>query len=648
MSSPMFSRAEPNAADVTRALALLVGVATIGAAAAAIWPLALAVVVPGVVAIATVVGARVRRLASELRDGVFERELLASEQSDLRRERDEAVAAADEARASAELKAQFLANMSHEIRTPMNGVLGMAELLVRTRLDADQEQMATTIQSSADALLNILNDILDYSKIEAGKLELEAADFDVWQTIDDCAVLLHGKAADKAVELVTYVDPRIHRSHTGDQARLRQIVLNFLSNAVKFTLAGEILLECSLLAEDDESQTVRVAVRDSGVGISRDALQRLFTPFSQADASTTRRFGGTGLGLSICRRLTELMGGRIYAESEEGRGSMFALELRLPFGDLSRSRARAFDLDLQGHAVLIAEGHATTRKLMVNQLTPTRIGIDTAGNAITAIARLRAAAKSGRPFTMAILDMGMPGIDGLELARAIHDDPAIPRLSIALASSLNERPDLLDMAAADVFRWLNKPLSGGRLLQLVHDMASVCGKVAAERPTRSEFQETNGAVLDGVRLLVAEDNEINRRVLGGMLKKIGCSVTFAVDGQEALDMIQQNEFDLVLMDCQMPELNGFDATQAIRALGGLHASVPIIALTANVMPGDREACLESGMSDFLGKPVKLDQLREMLERWASARIDPAIVANPELTSRADRPEQTSPELTGAS
>ncbi|MCA8964950.1 MAG: response regulator, partial [Planctomycetes bacterium] len=502
-------------------------------------------------------------------------------------------------------------------RTPMNGVLGMAELLVRTPLDSEQAQMASTIQASAEALLAVLNDILDYSKIEAGKLQLEDVDFDVWQLVDECAGLLNAAAAQKGVEMLTFTDPRLARQLVGDVARLRQIVLNFLGNAVKFTLEGEVVLSAELVAEDERSQTVRIAVRDTGVGIDRKVLEQLFQPFAQADASTTRRFGGTGLGLTICRRLAELMGGEILVESRAGVGSEFAVQLVLTKGEgQGQAPEPSPKIDFSEHAVLIVDDNETNRQLMQMQLAPVPIGLDVADNAVGAIQALRLAAARGRPFTMAILDMAMPGIDGMQLAEAIRNDAAIPALSIAIASSLGLSPSAEALERIDVFRWLNKPLSARRLLQVIGDMA----RLQRHAPLRSGADGAGvGGAADaivGMKVLVAEDNEINRRVLAGMLRRLGCEVVFAVDGVEVVRLAAADAYDVVLMDCQMPELDGFGATRQIRAQG---QEMPIVALTANVLQSDRDACMEAGMDDFLGKPVKLDVLRATLSRWRRGR-----------------------------
>jgi signal transduction histidine kinase/CheY-like chemotaxis protein len=531
---------------------------------------------------------------------------------------DDLEASRQSAMAEAVSKAQFLANMSHEIRTPMNGILGMAELLLRTKLDDDQGQMASTIQSSADALLSVLNDILDFSKIEAGKLELETVDFDTWQLIDECAGLMHRTADEKGVELMTFVDPRVGRCHRGDSARIRQLLMNFLSNAVKFTLEGEVVIGVDFVEtpEDDGHETMRFWVRDTGVGISQDAVSRLFMPFTQADASTTRRFGGTGLGLVICRRLVELLKGRLDVKSRPGRGSTFSFQLRLPTGKPIADRQRAEEIDLSSHSVLIVDDNYTNRKLMAMQLAPTMIGMDVAGNAISGLEMLRRAARLGKPFTMAILDMAMPGIDGMQLATAIHNDPDVPDIPISLASSLGTKPCLAELAEADVSHWLSKPLASSRLLEVVKNMASLRSSQKAVRSMAEESATLNIDELSlNVSVLVAEDNEINRRVIIGMLERIGCDVTFAVDGREALQFVKRNDYALVFMDCQMPEMDGFEATRAIRALGGNYVDLPILALTANVLAADRDACMDAGMDDFLPKPIKLDLLRSAVKRW---------------------------------
>ncbi|HLU40595.1 MAG TPA: response regulator [Planctomycetota bacterium] len=517
------------------------------------------------------------------------------------------MAAKEAAEAAAGAKARFLANMSHEIRTPMNGILGMTELLAATALDEHQRQMANTIKASADALLVVVNDVLDYSKIEAGKLELEEATFDVRAVLDDCANLLATAAEQRGVEVVIYVDPRVAPGLRGDAARLRQILLNLTGNAVKFTLEGQVVLSIDLLSETATTQTLRLEVRDTGVGIDPDTLARLFTPFTQADASTTRRFGGTGLGLAISKHLVERMGGQIGAHSTVGAGSRFWIELTLPIAPPlpvvpSETFAR--------HAILVVDDNETNRELLALQLASVSIGIDLASDAEQALVILRLAAARGRPFTMALIDMAMPDGDGLALVEAIRRDPAIPPLAIAIASSLSHRPPESELRRLRIAQWVGKPLGSSRLFDLLQELATDAS--ATPPPAAVPVEPVS---LAGCEVLVAEDNDINRRVLAGMLAKLGCTPTFAADGREAVALAQKQRFDVILMDCRMPEMDGYAATSAIRALGGAAGAVPIVALTANVLSQDRSACFASGMNDFLAKPVKLDVLRATLQRW---------------------------------
>jgi two-component system, sensor histidine kinase and response regulator len=577
---------------------LLIYLIVIGAAAAVESTLALAVLVPVTLHLAWNVLAVLRFHAA------MQHRLVQVE--DARR-------AADTA---AKAKATFLANMSHEIRTPMNGILGMAELLCRTTLADEQRSMASTIQNSAEALLAVLNDILDVSKIEAGKVELEQAPFDLERLVQECAILLHGNADQKGIHLTTFVDPRIAAGHVGDAARLRQVLLNLLGNAIKFTLKGEIVAGVDLLAEDDKAQVICLSVRDTGIGIPPETLARLFVPFQQADASTTRRFGGTGLGLAICARLVELMGGRLTVDSSVGNGSTFAVELLLQKTGRELAPLAGEDPDLARQAVLIVDPNETNRQLLALRLMPTGIGIDFTEGTAAALAKLRAAAASGRPFSLLLLDAEGAAGDRRNLLVELRTESCIPPVGVAMIGTASAAAGGAVEAGV---RWLTRPIQHEQLLRVLRELVAASGQ---RTPAEATTVAATGSLGDH-RVLVAEDNEINRTVIGGMLNRLGCPAQFAIDGREAVRLATNGDFTVILMDCQMPELDGFEAARAIRALPGTRGQVPIVALTANVLPADRQACSEAGMNDFLAKPVRLPVLRQALERWKPAWTPPS-------------------------